>query len=72
MAIADPFYRDGVLVEAMESAHVAAGVGAIILMGLGFLLVASKGRNRYLPTTPILVLMGLGYVGGLLVVFGFS
>ena len=72
VAIADPFYRDGVLVEAMEPAHVAAALGAIILMGLGFLLVASRGRNRYLPAAPILVLMGLGYVGGLLVVFGFS
>ena len=72
VAIADPFYRGGVLVEAMEPAHVAAASGAIVLMGLGFLLVASRGKSRYLPTAPILVLMGLGYAGALLVVFAFS
>jgi len=72
LAVADPFYRGGVLVEAMEPAHVAAASGAIILMGLGFLLVASRGKSRYIPAAPILVLMGLGYVGSLLVVFAFS
>ena len=72
IAVADPFYRSGVLVEAMDNAHIAAASGAIILLGLGFLLVASRGRNRYIPAVPILLLMGLGYVGGVLAVFGLS
>ena len=71
-ALADPLYRQGVLVETLGSEHVAAGVVAVCLMGCGLALILTKGSYRYLPAVPILVLMGLGYLGAVYLVFSLS
>ena len=69
LAVADPFYRRGVLVETLIDAHAIAGLIAVFLMCLGLSQILSRGSSRYLPVTPTLVIMGLAYLGGLFVVY---
>ena len=69
LGLADPFYREGVLVENLEAAHIAAGLFAISLMGLGLYQILVRGGNRYISPMPTMALMGLVYLGGLYVVF---
>ncbi len=69
LALADPFYRGGVLVENLGSAHIATGLFAVFLIGIGLYLIIARGGNRYIPVVPTLVLMGLVYLGGLYVVY---
>ncbi len=72
LAVADPFYRGGVLVESFENVHRAAGLFAISLMGLGLVQILLRGEQRFVPIKPTLALMCIGYVVGLLVVFRLS
>ena len=72
LAVADPFYRGGVLVESFESVHRAAGLFALSLMGLGLVQILLRGEQRLVPIKPTLALMCIGYVVGLLVVFRLS
>ena len=69
LAIADPFYRKGVLVETLENAHIATGLVALVLMGLGLSQMLMRGTNRYVPAIPTLILMGVIYLGGLFLVY---
>ena len=69
LALADPFYRQGTLVENLETAHIAAGLTAVFLMSIGLYQIFVRGRNSYVPVVPTLLLMGLVYVGGLFVVY---
>ena len=69
LAVADPFYRKGVLVESFENVHRAAGLFAITLMGLGLVQILLRGEHRLVPIKPTLVLMCVVYVVGVLVVF---
>ena len=69
LALADPFYRQGTLVETLEIAHIAAGLVAIFLMGLGLGQILLRGNNPYVPVVPTLVVMGFVYIGGLFAVY---
>ena len=69
LGLADPFYRDGTLLETLESAHIAAGLVAIGLMSAALLQVHLRGGKWYLPAVPTLALMVGGYLGGLLAVY---
>ena len=69
LALADPFYRQGSLVETLRDEHLAAGLVAILLMGLGLSQVLLRGGNKYVPVVPTLVAMGAVYVGGVYLVF---
>ena len=69
LALADPFYRQGTLVETFGSAHIAAGLVAVLLMSLGLYQILLRGTNSYLPAVPTLVVMGLVYMGGLATVY---
>ena len=69
LALADPFYRQGTLVDTLESAHLAAGLGAIVLMGLGLSQIMLRGSHHRLPVVPTLVTMGLIYLGSLYAVY---
>ena len=69
LAVADPFYRQGVLVETLIDAHAIAGLIAVFLMCLGLSLILSRGNSRYLPVTPTLVVMALTYIGGLFIIY---
>ena len=69
LAIVDPFYRQGTVVETLGTEHVAAGLVAVVLMGLGLWQIMLRGSSRYLPVVPTLAVMGLIYVGGLYLVY---
>ena len=69
LAIADPFYRQGTVVETLGTEHVAAGLVAVLLMGLGLLQIMLRGSSRYLPVVPTLAVIGLIYGGGLYLVY---
>ena len=69
LALADPFYRQGTLVEAMGTDHMAAGLLAILLMTLGLSQIALRGSYRYVPAVPVLGIMILVYIGGLFAVY---
>ena len=72
LALADALYRQGTLVETLEAPHVAAGLVAVFLMSLGLWQILFRGRCRYLPAMPTLVVMGLVYIGGLVVLYTIS
>lgn len=69
LALADPFYRQGVLSESLEEAHIAAGLVAVLLMGAGLLQIFFKGSHRFVPVVPTLVAMALVYFGGVYAVY---
>ena len=69
LALADPFYRQGTLVEALGDAPVAAGLVAILLMTLGLGQILLRGSHPLVPAVPTLVAMGLIYGGGLYLVY---
>lgn len=69
LAIVDPFYRGGVLLDELGPAHLAAGIAALLLMTAGLIQILLRGRLRFLPPRPWLVLMCAGYLVGLLAVY---
>ena len=69
LALADPAYRPGTLVETLESAHVAAGLSAIVLMTLALCQILLRGRHPYMPVVPTVIVMGLAYIGSLYAVY---
>lgn len=69
LALADPFYRQGTLVEALGDPHVAAGLVAMLLMGMGLIQILLRGGSRYVPVVPTLLVMGLAYAGGVYAVY---
>lgn len=68
-AFADPFYSQGALIEALTNSHLTAGGSAIILMLLGLSQILSRGKNSYLPTSPVLSLMAIVYVASIYLVY---
>ena len=72
LALADPFYRQGTLVESLEAPHLAAGLVAVLLMSLGLSQILLRGSHRYAPVVPTLGIMGFVYIGGLLAVYALS
>ena len=72
LAIADPFYRQGPLLNTLEKAQVVAGLLAVLLMGLGAaqFLLRDSGWSRYM--VPISLSMCAIYLAGLFVLFRLS
>ena len=72
LAVADPFYRGGVLVASGGQEHVAAGVAAVGLMAAGTVLIFTRGTHHILRAKPIAAVMILGYIGAIVLVFRLS
>ena len=72
LAVADPFYRQGVLVASMGQEHIAAGGAAVALMAAGAVLIYTRGAHRILSPKPIAGLMLIGYAGAIYLVFRLS
>lgn len=72
LAVADPFYRQGVLVSSMGQEHIAAGVAAVGLMAAGGVLIYTRGAHSILRAKPIAALMLIGYAGAIFLVFRLS
>ncbi|MFQ5540464.1 MAG: hypothetical protein ACE5FB_08655, partial [Candidatus Binatia bacterium] len=72
LALADPFYTAGPLLDTMDSAHVAAALVAILLMTLVLVQVVLRGQCRWAPVIPNMLAVGLIYLGGVYVVFRLS
>ena len=72
LALADPFYTAGPLLDTMDSAHVAAALVAILLMTLVLGQVLLRGQRRWAPVGPTMVAVGLIYLGGVYAVFRLS
>lgn len=69
LALADPFYRKGVLVEALGREHIAAGLIAVLLMALGLAQVMARDRVRAALSNAGLAVMVPVYVAGVYLVF---
>ena len=69
LAIADPFYRKGTLVETLEKDNLAAGLMAMLLMVMGVSQVLLGGRSRRLPVMPTMAVMAVVYLGALYLVY---
>ena len=72
LAVADPFYRGGVLVASGGQEHVVAGVAAVGLMAAGTVLIFTRGTHHILRAKPIAAVMILGYIGAIVLVFRLS
>ena len=72
LGLADPFYRKGVLVEALGREHVAAGLMAVFLMGLGLAQVLGRNRGPE-PLSKIGIgVMATAYATGVYLVFALA
>ncbi|MFQ5829137.1 MAG: hypothetical protein ACE5JD_08285, partial [Candidatus Methylomirabilia bacterium] len=72
LALADPFYTAGPLLNTMEGAHVVAALVAIVVMTLVLAQVLLRGQRRWAPVVPTMVGVGLVYLAGIYVVFRLS
>ncbi|MFQ5898105.1 MAG: sodium:calcium antiporter [Candidatus Methylomirabilia bacterium] len=72
LALADPFYTGGPLLDTMDSAHVVAALVAILVMTLVLGQVLLRGQRRWAPVAPTMVAVGLIYLGGVYAVFRLS
>lgn len=72
LALADPFYTAGPLLDTMDNAHVVAALVAILLMTLVLGQVLLQGQRRWAPAPPTMVAVGLIYLGGIYAVFQLS
>ena len=69
LALADPFYREGPLLESLGREPVAAGLIAVLLMVLGLWQILLRGQSRRIPTRPVMALICLVYGLGLFLVY---
>jgi cation:H+ antiporter len=68
LSLADPFFRQGILVNQSEPAHFVAGGMALLLILVGLVLILGRNRvNRFLAVAG-LVLMAALYLAGAVVV----
>ena len=72
LALADPFYTAGHLLDTMDNAHAVAALVAILLMTLVLGQVLLQGQRRWAPAAPTMVAVGLIYLGGVYAVFQMS
>ena len=72
LALADPFYRKGVLVEALGREHVAAGLIAVFLMALGLVQVMTRDRAPARLSNAGLAVMVPVYLAGVYLVFALA
>ncbi len=69
LALADPFYTSGPLLNTLDNAHLATALVAILLMTLVLGQILLKGQHRWAPVVPSMVAVGLIYLGGVYTVF---
>ncbi len=69
LAIADPFYRGGILIETLDTDNLGAGLMAMALMALGLSQILLRGSNRYAHVMPTMAVMTIAYLGGLYLVY---
>ena len=72
LALADPFYTAGPLLDTMDNAHIAAGSIAVLLMVLVLGQVLLRGQRSWAPVLPTMAAVGLLYIGGVYAVFRLS
>lgn len=68
LAVADPFYRGGVVINRTEPAHFVAGGVAIVLILAGLALIMGWRRIGNTAASVSLALMALTYIAGAVVV----
>ena len=68
LSYADPFYREGILVNQVEPSHFVAGGMATGLILVGLVLVLGRDRLPRIVTASGLALMASGYVTGAIAV----
>lgn len=68
LAFADPFYRQGIIVNQSDPAHFVAGGIAVVLILLGLVLILGRNRIHRLVATGGLALMAAVYMVGVGVV----
>ena len=72
LALADPFYRKGVLVEALGREHIAAGLMAVLLMSMGLVQVLVRNKARAPLSNLGLGLTAAVYAAGVYLVFALA
>ena len=68
LSLADPFFRQGILVNQSEPAHFVAGGVALLLILFGLLLILGRNRVHRLLIVAGLALMAAIYLAGAVVV----
>ena len=68
LSLADPFYRQGILVNQSEPAHFVAGGMALLLILVGLVLILGRNRLNHFLAVAGLVLMAALYLAGAVVV----
>ena len=68
LSLADPFYRQGILVNQSEPAHFVAGGMALLLILFGLVLILRQNRMHRFLVTAGLALMAVLYLAGAVVV----
>ncbi len=68
LSLADPFYRQGILVNQSEPAHFVAGGMALLLILFGLVLILGRNRVHRFLVTAGLALMAALYLAGAVVV----
>ena len=68
LSFADIFYREGILINQAEPAHLVAGLVALALMFLALVLVLRRNRLRQTVAATGLALMALIWIAGAVVV----
>ena len=72
LALADPFYTVGPLLNNLDTAHLAAGVTALTLMSLVLSQILLRGQSKWAPILPTMTLIGIIYLVGIYAVFRLS
>ena len=68
LSLADPFYRQGILVSQSETAHFVAGGMALLLILVGLVLILGRNRMHRFLVMAGLALMAALYLAGAVVV----
>jgi len=68
LSLADPFYRQGILVNQSEPAHLVAGGMALLLILFGLVLILGRNRMHRFLVMAGLALMAALYLAGAVVV----
>ena len=68
LSLADPFYRQGILVNQSEAAHFVAGGMALLLILFGLVLILGRNRMHRFLVMAGLALMAALYLAGAVVV----
>ena len=69
LALADPFYTKGPLLNTLDDAHSATALVAILLMTLMLGQILVRGQQRSAPVVPSMLAVVFIYLGGVYVVF---